>query len=220
MGWDGHISPKDKKNLDEICKSKSDLKLEADDVVKILENHNAEKLYLGGYEPTLDPNIVEILKILKNEGFLINLITNGEFLNEKIIGLVDGMTLSIKMVDDEIHKAYTGVSNKRTLENFEKFHDCGKIEVESIYIPGVVECEEILKIAEYIADYDKNLGYRIDKFYSYEFYGRDATVDEVGNCLEKVKKILPNAYTYWTYKILDAKRDYAKCLYPKINTKI
>jgi len=213
LRWDSHLSPSDVKKLDKICKSKSDLKLEIGDLVRILKDSNAGKLYFGGEEPTLDPNIVEILKILKNEGFWIKLITKGEFLNEKIIGLVDEATLRIKALDDEVHKAYAGVSNKKILENFEKFHDCGKIEVESTYIPGVVECEEILRIARYVAGYDNNMRYRVDKFRSCGGYKKNATNEEVEGCLKKVKKILPNAYTF----LSTGKKGYsARCLYPKI----
>jgi len=219
LGWDSHLSPDDIKNLNKIYPNRQRLKLEVNDAVKILTSNNAKKVYLGGEEPTLDPNIVEILKILKENDFLTKLVTNGEFLSEKIIELVDEATLSIKALGDEINRSYTGVSNEKTLKNFEKFCDSGKIELESIYIPELVECEEILKIANHIADYNKDLKYRIDKFYSYNGYKRDATEKEVGGCLKKVKRILPNAYTF-TSRSMGDKIDYAECLYPKLLKKV
>ena len=216
-GWDSHLSPSDRENLNKIYgNSISSLKLDLNDVIKILTANNVKKVYPGGHEPTLDPHIAGILKILKENNIRTKLVTNGEFLTDEIIDSVDEVTLSIKALDDEIHKAYTGASNKRTLENFEEFYVSGKIEPESIYIPEVVECEEILKIAAYIADYDRNLKYRIDKFRSYGNYKRDASGEEVEECLKKVKKILPNAYTF-TPGINDNKINYAECLYPKIN---
>lgn len=221
-GWESHLSPSDIKKLDKIYPEadKPKLKLNLDDVVEILKDNNAKKAYLGGHEPTIDPNIVEILARLKDEGIWLKLVTNGGLLNEKIIDMVDEVTLSIKALDDEIHKTYAGVSNKKTLENFEKFHNCGKIEMESIYIPGLIECEEILKIAEYIAKYNKNLRYRIDKYLSYSLYGRNATEEDVKKCSNKVKNILPNTYTFasmWGDIRMRREREHAKCLYPKID---
>ncbi len=217
QGWDRHLSPNDVENLSKIYSEsdKQKLKLDLEDVVKILENANAKKVFLGGHEPTIDPNIVKILEKLKEEGFWIKLATNGSFLTDKIINLVDEVTLSIKAMDDEIHKFYTGVSNKRTLKNFEKFCNSEKIEMESIYIPGLIECEEILRIAEYIAKHNKNLRYRIEKYIS-TGYGRNATDEEVNTCYEKVKKILPNAYTFSMKWKKETERKYAKCLWPKI----
>ncbi len=213
LGWDSHLSSSDRKKLNITYPNPHNLKLGLDAVVKILKKNNVKGLYLGGGEPTSDPNIVKILKILKENGFLVKLVTNGEFLTDEIIDSVDEVTLSIKALDDEIHKAYTGVSNKRTLENFEEFYASGKIEMESIYIPEVVDCREILKIAGYIAGYNKNLRYRIDKFKSCGGYGRNAANEEIKGCLKKVKEILPNAYTFASEK----RGTYAKCLYPMLN---
>ena len=217
MGWDNHIPPSDIKSLNKTYPDKTKLKLTMCDAVKILKENNAKKLYLGGYEPTADPNIEKILKVLKDNGFLVKVVTNGEFLNERIMESVDEVTLSIKALDDEIHRAYTGASNRGTLKNFERFHNSEKLEVESIFIPGLVECEEILKIAAHIANYNKNLRYRLDRFYSCNGYKRSATEEEVGCCLKKVMEILPNAYTF---KFKKGKRDYARCLYPKLLKKV
>jgi len=217
-GWDRHLSPNEIERLSKIYSEsdKQKLKLDLEDVVKILRNANAKKLFLGGHEPTIDPNIVKILEKLKEEGFWIKLATNGSLLTDKIINLVDEVTLSIKTMNDEIHKFYTGVSNKKTLENFEKFCNSEKIEMESIYIPGLIECEEILRIAEYIAKHNKNLRYRIEKYIS-TGYGRDATYEEVNKCYEKVKKILPNTYTFsMKWKRKETERIYARCLWPEI----
>lgn len=214
LDWDSHLSPSDRERLGGIYgKTQSTLRLRLDDVIEILKKGNAKKLYLGGYEPTLDPNIARILETLKGEGFWTKLVTNGEFLSEHIMELIDEITLSIRALDDEIHRGYTGRSNRKTLRNFEKFHGSGKIEVETIYIPEVVECEEILEIARYIAGFNENLRYRIDRFCSYDNYKRGVTVGEVGECLKKVKGILPGAYTLVSGK----RRSYAKCLYPEIS---
>lgn len=212
LGWDSHLSPSDREKLGDVYgKTQSSLRLQLDEVIKILKGHNAKKLYLGGYEPTLDPNIVKTLKTLKDEDFWMKLVTNGEFLSEQIIELVDGVTLSLKALDDGIHKAYAGTSNRKTLRNFEKFHDSEKIEIETVYIPDVVECGEILKIARYAADYNKNLRYRIDRFHSYGGYTRDATVEEVAGCLKKVKRILSNTYVF-----ASRGSSHAKCLHPTL----
>ncbi len=220
-GWESHLSPSDVENLNKIYPEdhKPKLRQNLNEVIKILKDNKAKKVYLGGHEPTIDPNIMKILEGLKDEGLWLKLVTNGELLTDEIIDMVDEATLSIKALDDKIHKSYTGASNKKTLENFERFYGSKKIEAESIYIPGLIECEEILKIAEYIAGYNKNLRYRLDRYLSYSGYGQNATEKEVETCFNEVKKILPNAYTFasvWGMKTGN-KINYAKCLYPKIN---
>ncbi|MFN3527913.1 MAG: hypothetical protein ACK4YO_02290, partial [Candidatus Altarchaeaceae archaeon] len=155
------------------------------------------------------------IETLKNENFYVKLVTNGELLNEKIVNLCDEITLSIKALNNEIHKEYTGTSNEKTLKNFEKFCDLNKIEIESIYIPNLIECEEILEIAKYIAKFNKNLRYRIER-YIYSGYGREATIEEVEKCAEKVKKILPNTYTFAQKFGRNPRAKKAKCQYPKI----
>lgn len=216
VGWDIHISPSDIKNLNKIYPNKLLLIQNFENVVRILKLNNAKKLYLGGNEPTTDPNIVKILNGLREEGFWAKLITNGSLLNTNIVDACSEITFSIKALNDEIHEFYTGFSNKETLKNFERFYDCGKIEVESIYIPGLIECEEILKIAKYIAGYNKNLKYRIDK-YIYTNCWRDATEEEIKACVSKVKKILPNTYTFASSRRRN--KSYAKCLYPIMRVK-
>jgi len=104
QGWESHLSPSDIKNLNKIYpeSDKPKLKLNLEDVVKILKDNNAKKVYLGGHEPTIDPNIIEILRRLNNEGIWVKLVTNGYLLNEKMIDLVDEITLSIKAIKEHL----------------------------------------------------------------------------------------------------------------------
>lgn len=79
-------------------------------------------------------------------------------LSERLLKKVDFIMCDIKIYNDEIHKQYTGISNKLILENVKKIDALNKpIIVRTPLIPGATDTEEnISAIAEYIKDL-KNL---------------------------------------------------------------
>lgn len=73
---------------------------------------------------------------------------------KKIIGECDLIMFDLKLFDDELHKKYTGASNKRILENFRILKKSGKPFIPRMpLIPGVNDrAEHFEKAAELLAD--------------------------------------------------------------------
>ena len=113
---------------------------------------------LSGGEPLLQADFCEaLLKELKGE-IHITLETSGyadqtDFLN--IIHLCDFVMMDIKLMDDEVHKRYTGVSNAKILSNAKLLMQSGVPHVfRTPLIPGITDTEENLRaISTFINDH-------------------------------------------------------------------
>ncbi|MDK2870490.1 MAG: hypothetical protein PWP39_1725 [Pyrococcus sp.] len=185
--WNLCLPEETRKKLDYMWKERKVRYLTVEEVQEILEKEKVKAAFLGGGEPTLDPELKPLIKSLTKKGIKIWLITNGEGLDDEIVEIVHGITFSIKALDEELHKKLTGVSNSKVLENFKRYAKTGKVVAETVYVPGFVECEEIMRIAEFIASINPNMTLRIDPLV------QGTNLDEVDNCIEKVKNIV-NAY--------------------------
>jgi len=77
---------------------------------------------------------------------------------DKIRDKVDLFLYDIKMMDDEKHRKYTGVSNKPILENFKKLTENGSnLLIRFAIIPGINDDEDnITKTAEFILSHGIN----------------------------------------------------------------
>jgi len=97
--------------------------------------------------------------------------TNGHGLTAENLDLLrdsgmDAFWLDIKAYDDEVHRELTGASNKRILElPAEILERRFVLEVSSLYIPGWVETDQITKIAELLAQVDREIPYAIVAFF-------------------------------------------------------
>jgi pyruvate-formate lyase-activating enzyme len=141
-----------------------------DEFETIAKRLRAKRATLGGQEPTLDPELPDVVELLEGLGIKTLLITNGHILNKKLIERLDeaglsGAQISIKAYNDDIHRLYTGQTNKSVLDNFKIVAKARiKLIAESVLIPGLVEGSEIEKIAEFIASVNPAIPYRIDSF--------------------------------------------------------
>lgn len=113
----------------------------------------------SGGEPMLQGRFVlACLKWLKEHGFNTAIETSSYCdadLYDAIMAYVDEPYCDIKEMDDEKHKALTGVSNRRILDNIRRLAESGKrFTVRMPLIPGVNDSdEELLAAAEFLAPY-------------------------------------------------------------------
>lgn len=135
--------------------------MEVMDRLNKVEIQNA--VFMGG-EPTIDPKLPDLAKLIHEEFGANNiLLTNGFILPS--LEHLDEACLSIKALDNCLHLNFTGKLNYKTLENFVKYYRSNvKLRSESILIPGYIDCEEIEKIARFIAGVDPDIPYRIDGY--------------------------------------------------------
>lgn len=138
--------------------------LELEEVTRILGKLEVRQVVFMGAEPTTDRQLPHLAEALHKEFGSYNiLLTNGFILTD--LKNMDEVVFSLKAHTNELHRHYTGKSNKKALENFIKYHQSGvKLRAESVFIPEYIDCPEIEHIARFIARIDKNIPYRIDAY--------------------------------------------------------
>jgi pyruvate formate lyase activating enzyme len=112
--------------------------------------------------------------------------TNGSmhkgFLDKMIdLSLISGgcIKFDLKVWDEKLHMALTGVTNKRTMENFIRAGEKIKerpipplLIASTLLVPGYIDEEEIRGIARFIASIDPEIPYSLLAFYPH-FYMSD-----------------------------------------------
>ena len=108
----------------------------------------------SGGEPLLQPDLcTELAVLLKERGINIAVDTSlyvpTEAL-EKILPYTDTFLADIKAIDEDVHIACTGVSNKRILDNFRRLDKAGaSVEVRYPCVPGMND-DQAERIAEFL----------------------------------------------------------------------
>ena len=174
-----------------------------EEVKEHLKGLDIKYVILVGTEPSLDPALPQVTRMLKEDFGAYNmLLTNGVRLADMTD--IDEVMLSVKALDDDIHQDYTGCSNKKVLENLKKIYETGKkLQVETVLIPGLIDEYEVERVAKYIGDIDPEIPYRIDAYFKVPGCPwEDAGNEEVERAAELAKKHLKHV----SYLTLDMKR--------------
>ena len=110
---------------------------------------------------------VELARACRAEGISVGIETNLSFPYEHVKPLLDEVDVvmaDIKLFDDQMHKKYTGVSNKTTLENIVRLTDIPLI-VRTPMIPDVTATKEnISAIAEFLRGKENLVYYQLLNF--------------------------------------------------------
>lgn len=192
--WDYHLADDVRKHF-QATKDVELLSLsEFETIVKGL---NVKQAVLGGEECTVDEELPNVVDLLTSLGIKTLVTTNGHCLNEELIEELEeaglsGARMSIKACDDSIHRLYTGHTNKSVLKNFRLLSESRIRPIaESTLIPGLVEQNEIERIAEFIASINPTIPYRVDGFLpSYKATWRDPSPEEVIKAAHAAQKYL------------------------------
>ena len=85
---------------------------------------------------------------------------------KELIDKVDLVMMDVKLFDDEMHKKYTGVSNKYVLENLKELNKISKpVIVRTPLIPGVTDSiENLTNIAKLLEGMDNVICYELLNF--------------------------------------------------------
>jgi pyruvate formate lyase activating enzyme len=146
------------------------------------------------------------LALKKKEGEILRICweTNGS-MNESLLRRMLDLALSsggcikfdLKAWDECLHKALTGVSNRRTLENFSRAGEfIGRrkepplLIASTLIVPGYIDEQEIRSIAGFVASIDPEIPYSLLAF-SPHFYMQDMPLTPgslARRCLEAAKK--------------------------------
>ncbi|WP_370005055.1 radical SAM protein [Methanothermobacter sp. KEPCO 2] len=166
----------------------------ADRVLKISSEEGIDRVLIAGGEPTLQMDLPELTEALSGD-LHVTISTNGtrwEILRESAFHEVH---VDLKALDDEKHVQLTGGSNQAVLECIEKLAGSGKLEVSTVLVPGIVDVDEIEKIAEFLSEWD--VPYRITGYVGYNnsLGARRPGDDEILRAAEISRKYLSSVST-------------------------
>jgi pyruvate formate lyase activating enzyme len=166
------------------------------------------KAMITGGEPTLDKeyllSLINGLKekgfteiVLMSNGYVIGRKENGDYASElKEAGLTEAH-IDLKAFSEEVHQWYTSKSNRPVLSAVKKLHATGiELLVQTVYMPGIVEVEEIEQIARFLASVNPDTKYRINPFapsFAFERVTRRPTLEEMEHAYKVAAQYLPNA---------------------------
>jgi pyruvate-formate lyase-activating enzyme len=165
----------------------------------LLEPLILRQIVLMGAEPVCDPLLPRILTSLKqSKDCSFILLTNGKKLSP--LPLLNHVIFSIKAVTPALHRDYTGCDNGNILRNFTKIASCKSVslQVETVFIPGYVDEDEVLRIADFIASVDRSILFRIDAYLPIQgLPWRAPKPEEIQSLTERVRCILPNTSCFY-----------------------
>lgn len=176
---------------------------------KFIYKETVGNIQLTGGEPILYLEFLfSLIEKLKKENIeKISISTNGYLLNKNVVKKlkffdVALIKLDLKAYTDRIHLWYTGKSNKNILRAIEFLTEFNlNFYVRTIYIPNIIDCEEIEKIAKFLNKIDKNINYKIYQFaqgHSKIPVSRTPSKDEMQNAYNTAKEYLNNVSIFTT----------------------
>ncbi len=139
--------------------------------------------YFGGDPSAQMPHALATSKILAERGVRICWETNGSMqprLLERAVALAletgGCIKFDLKAHDDNLHKALTGVTNERTLENFvraaahiDRRREPPLLIASTLLVPGYVDVHEVRRLSAFIASLDANIPYSLLGFHPHFF---------------------------------------------------
>jgi pyruvate-formate lyase-activating enzyme len=134
-------------------------------VMELLKGHKIDCAIFMGTEAGLDPEMPALAKELHEKFDSYNvMLTNGLRLAD--MSDVDEAIFSIKAVTPALHREYTGKNNDLILKNLAEVARSGKkIQAETVLIPGLIDAEEVERVAQFIAGIDRKITLRIDAYF-------------------------------------------------------
>jgi pyruvate formate lyase activating enzyme len=148
-----------------------------------------ERAIFMGTEPALDPEMPCLAECLKHDFGAYNImLTNGLKLADMCH--IDEIIFSLKAVTPAVHKAYTGVDNRRIMQNFAVLYKTGKkMQAEMVFIPGLIEADEVERVAQFVASVSPDIILRIDAYFPVgDNPWRAATKNEVEDAAMRAQK--------------------------------
>jgi pyruvate formate lyase activating enzyme len=162
----------------------------AGELAAAVDPHTRCICYFGGDPAPQLPHAVRAAALARkqNPGRILRICweTNGS-MAPKLLGAVAETALDsggcikfdLKAYDDSLHRALTGVSNRRTLENFQALWELVRhrplpppLVASTLLVPGYVTPEEVERIARFIAACDPDIPYALLAFHPH-FYLSD-----------------------------------------------
>ena len=141
------------------------MSFDSESILKKLQALQPHWIILGGYEPTIDPDLCSVIeKVSKLQlHSWIRLETNGSLIDRRYArelkkAGVSEVFLSVYAFDEEKHFYYTKRTNRavfQAIENIKEIEDYGfRLTVSPLLIPGINDPDDIEKLAKFISEID------------------------------------------------------------------
>ena len=154
------------------------------------------EVMLAGGEPTLYRR--ELLEFIKMYDTKTILTTNGSLLDSAFIREMENTCLKevhidLKAYTTKLHEWYTGCSNQMVFDAIALLNMSNlDFEVMSVFIPGIIDTDEIEKIAEFLAGISTKIQYKIIRYVPIGNISRRPTEAEIKDAVTIAKKYLSN----------------------------
>ncbi len=181
--------------------------LTINDIMRILIENKIKEVFLGGGEPTLDPELEQLILYMKDNKIKVNVLTNGELLNERIVSHADSIAFSIKAINEEKHIRITHRSNRKSLENLRKLYN-EKFRFETVLIKDILDCDNVLEIVNFLKSFPGKIYIRIDPVIPINERFVRPDDEYINECIKKLNDEKIYAYT------IKSRAKTAKVLYP------
>ena len=124
--------------------------IEADELFRIIESdtifydESAGGVTFSGGEPLMQPQFLEEIAQKSHRAKIHTALDTSGYASQrtllKVLEYIDLVLYDLKIIDDGLHRRYTGVSNKVILENLELLNQSGKdVRVRFPVIPGITD---------------------------------------------------------------------------------
>jgi len=139
--------------------------------------------YFGGDPAAQMPHALAASRLLARQGVVICWETNGSahprFMDRAFeLSLRTGgcVKFDLKALDEGLHRALTGASNRQTLQNFARLGGRARerpepppVVASTLLVPGYVDVEEVRRLAEFIAGVDPEIPLSLLGFHPHFF---------------------------------------------------
>jgi len=159
-----------------------------------IKQFDVEEIMLAGGEPTIYKKaIIDLVKscdtktILSTNGYLID----GKFIREMEQSGLGEVHIDLKAYSQNLHAWYTEQSNKNVLKAIELLNSSNlDFEVITVFIPGLIDKEEIEEIADFLSRINDNMNYRIIRYVPVGDVSRRPTKSEIKGAVTIAEKYL------------------------------
>jgi pyruvate formate lyase activating enzyme len=150
----------------------------ADELASVANERTFCVCFFGGDPASQMPHALAVSKRLAARGVRVCWETAGT-MHPKLLDAAVGYSLDtggcikfdLKAFDEEVHLALTGISNRRTLENFKRAaRRCPErrnpplLVASTLLVPGYIDADQVGKIANFIASIDPGIPYSLLAF--------------------------------------------------------
>jgi len=181
--------------------------LELDAITAELGRLSPERVHFIGGEPALNPDLPELLAFAKQKLGAYTYLghTNGWGLP---MPNLDAANVGFKAADDETAIAYTGKPVRPIFESFKRAFEAGAwVKANIVLIPGLVEQDQVVALADFLASLDRGVPLHINGFVQVpDTPWRPARSEEVLAAVEGAQERLDTV----TCSIADAEGKFAR----------